>query len=303
MKTKRRANVITLPTAKNSSNAIVKQVVSGLRGLSQQVGDPFKRTLPADLLPDYVRDYEGEGEGIYRSGYAGSDQDTFDIIRRISENVNILASTQVLDRGLIGRAVTVGTTPVKIIDAQFLRGYLLLNPSAIVGTTATGTVLASGAQTAAGNTQASSLGVSNYRDLHIFLDVTAASGGASLDIIAQAKDPVSGEWFDVQQIYTEIVATGRHYVNVGGLGVASDFAIRWTVSAGSITFSVGFVLKDGLPGGSTGISNTIYLGNDGVTPTAGFPLLEGQQKSFYFKQNTELYAVANQSLTLNIFEL
>lgn len=140
--------------------------------------------------------------------------------------------------------------------------------------------------------------------MHLFLDVTAVpGGGATLDIFSQALDPVTLKWADVQNIFTGITATGTYYIDIGNLGLATDFAIRWSISAGNFTFSLGYVLKEGLPGTSNGVSKTIYLGNSGVTTTSGYPLLEGQVLPVYLRENTELWAVAAASLDLRIFEL
>jgi hypothetical protein len=66
----------------------------------------------------------------------------------------------------------------------------------------------------------------------------------------------------------------------------------------------GFVLKEGLPGTSSGVSQTIFIGGSGVTSTAGYPILSGEQKQFYLLENVNLYAVTNgPSLSLNVFEL
>lgn len=255
--------------------------------------------MPEDLPIDLHRRRVVERPSI-ANGQQGLSKD--ELIAKIAYDTNILASINVLDRGLIGRSVTIGTTPTRIIQSQFLRGYIVMNPSLIVGGTAVGTLLASAARAVAGNTQADSIGVANYRDLHLFLDVTVATG-TSLDIYAQAVDPVTLNWADTQLLYSGIAATGTFYANPGSLGLSTDFAIRWEVTGGSFTFSVGYVLKEGLPGTGAGVGKTLFLGNSGVTVESGFPLLEGQSRPFYLKENTELWAVANASLDLRVFEL
>ena len=256
-------------------------------------------SLPIDLFPKELSDRAATPAG----GATGLRYDNDALIAKIANDTGILVATQVIDRGLIGRSVTVGVTPTKIITADYPRAYRIVNPSLIVGGTAVGTLLASGTRTTAGNTQADSIGVANYRDLHLFLDVTAVSGATPLlDIYAQAIDPVTLNWADTQLLYSGISATGTFYANPGSLGLSTDFAIRWEITD-SLTFSVGYVLKEGLPGTGAGVGKTIFLGNSGVTVEAGFPLLEGQSIPFFLRENTELYAVANTPLDLRIFEL
>lgn len=263
----------------------------------------LREELPIDLYPRVIRDRTAGPvpSGPPMQGIDLSNQ----FLEQISYHTNIMASTLVLDRGLIGRRITVGVTPTRIIQAQFLRGYIVMNPSLIVGGTAAGEIKASSLESTAGNTQADPLGVANYRDLHLFLDVTAVTGATpTLDIYAQALDPVTLKWADTQLLYSGISTTGTFYANPGSLGLATDFAIRWEIAAASsFTFSVNFALKEGLPGTGAGVGKTLFLGNSGVTVESGFPLLEGQSRPFFLKDNTELWAVANTSLDLSVFEL
>lgn len=270
------------------------------RAISRGMEYDTSETLPIDLMPfePSVR------QGLRVAGSPGGMLDSDSLLQKIADDTGIIASTSILDRGLVGTSVTVDTTPTLIIRSVFNRGYIILNPSTIVGTTSTGTILASASRATTGNTQATALSVSNYRDLHLFLDVTAVPGaGATLDIFSQALDPVSAKYADIQNIFPAITATGTYYANIGSLGLVTDFAIRWAISAGNFTFSIGFALKEGLPGTSNGLSKTIYLGNSGVSTVSGFPILEGQSRSFYARENTELWAVASAELDLRIFEL
>ena len=255
--------------------------------------------LPPDLMPRRIRDYGVEGKP------GGGVDASNEYLASIANSTGILASTAVLNRGLIGRTVTVGITPTLLVRSQFLKGYMFLNPSQIIGVTSFGTLLVSGTQTSNGNIESSSLGVANFRDMHLFLDVTAVSGATpTLDIIAQAYDPASAKWADTQALWSGINSTGISYSNPGGLGIATDFSIRWVVSGGaSFTFSIGYVLKDGLPGSEAGIAKSIYLGGPGVSVSSGFPLLEGQSRSWYMNENTELWGIASTALDIKIFEL
>ena len=254
--------------------------------------------LPVDLFP---RELTERGTGP-AGGIPGVTYDRDALVAKIANDTGMLVATQTIDKGLIGRSVTIGTDPVRIIEATYPKAYIIMNPSLIVGGTAAGSLVASALRAVDGNSQADPLGVANYRDLHLFLDVTATTGG-TLDIYAQALDPVTLNWADTQLLYSGIAATGTYYANPGSLGLATDLALRWVIAGGSFTFSIGYVLKEGLPGTGAGVGKTLYIGNSGVTVEAGFPLLEGQSRGFFMKENTELWAVANTSLDLRVFEL
>lgn len=265
---------------------------------------PVDENLPIDLQPRSITVPTGRYGAAGAGGFGYPNNLNDQLLSQIADDAHILAATNVLDKGLLATVVTVTTEPTLLIRSQYLRGYIILNPATIVGTTSTGTVLASASRSSTGNTQADVLSVANYRDLHLFLDVTAVPGaGATLDIFSQALDPLSAKWADIQNIFPAITATGTYYANVGSLGLTTDFAIRWSISSGNFTFSIGFVLKEGLPGTSNGLSNTVYLGNSGVTTTAGFPLLEGQSRGWYLRENTELWAIAGSTLELRVFAL
>lgn len=281
------------------------EIISSVDELSNGPQSLPYDAVPVDLLPRLIEEYVRNPDGTLAPGGIPLSM-TDELLRRISIDTGILSSTMVLSRGLLGRTVTITTTPQQIINAQFLRGYILLNPNELTGATAAGTLLASasrGTATADLTGNSSSLGVANYMEGHFFVNITAVSGGASIDVILQALDPVSATWFDVQNLVSAAVATGTFYSNVGSIGIATDARVRWAITAGDVTFSVGYVLKNGLIGTSSGISQTIYIGGPGVTTTSGFPLLNGQSQRFFLKENVELWAVAGATLPMKIFEL
>lgn len=250
--------------------------------------------LPIDMRPRLVQEYKrgGPGSGGGIEGY----------LAHIAGDTHIIHKTLVLDRGLIGRVVTITTEPQQIVRAEFLRGYTFLNPAALVGLTSAGTSLASAERS--GTTNSAAQGVANFLEGHFWLDITTAPGGSDdVTIRLQALDPTSLNYADVQDLMIE-TATGTYYANTGQLGLGTDFRISAIVSgSASATFSVGFVLKNGLIGTSGGVDQTIYLGGKGVTTVAGYPLLNGKERTWYFTENTELYAVAAASIPLRIFEL
>jgi len=225
-----------------------------------------------------------------------------DVVRRDRPPQPYLGIGIYLGKGFQGRRILVTTTPTLIIPAGPAYPYMILNPTRTVGLTTSG-LLYSGTVNAAGNTQDNPLGVANYLNLHLFLNVTAVSG--TWDFISQVYDPVSLNWADSQTVFSSINSTGTYYGFIGQLGVATDFAIRWDpTAAGSITFSLSYSLKEGTIGSSTGLSQTIFIGsNNGVTPDSGYPILEGQKEVFVVGENVEIWAVSYVNLYVNIFQL
>lgn len=255
-----------------------------------------------------------EGLGVTNSMnpfnvFSGPQMPTDKVLQNIATQLSAFSATQVLKRTMIPRSITIGTTPTQVILSKSLKGYLILNQSSALasGTPSTGTLLASAARSADGNSQSSPLGVANYSSAHLYLDITANTGG-TIDIYIQSQDPASGNWCDSGLIFANtdtLSAVGTYYAYIGSNGLASQLAARWDVlTAGTFTFSIGYVLKDALPGSSAGVARTVYLGsNNGVTTASGFPLLEGQSWAFYMEQNSELWAVAQTSTILNVLEL
>lgn len=258
---------------------------------------------PIDMYPRPVDEYTRNPDGTISSGGAMSPLDMY--LERIARDTNILASVTLLKRGLFGRTMTITTTPQLVVNAEFLRGYIFLNPNETAGTTAAGTLLAStsrGAATANLTGTSTTLGVANFLDGHFYINVTAVSGGALVTIVLQALDPTSGAWVDVQDL-TTAVGISSTYAFVGHVGVGTDLRVRWSLGAGDATFSVGFNLKNGLAGTSAGLSQTIFLGGPEVSVDSGFPLLNGQSERFFLQENVQLWAVANATLPFKIFEL
>lgn len=260
--------------------------------------------VPIDMWARPVDNYQRNPDGtISESGVGMSPLDTY--LDRIARDTNILSSVTLLKRGLFGRTVTVTTTPQLIVNAEFLRGYIFLNPNLLAGATSAGTLLAlasRGAATANATGNSAALGVANFLAGHFFISVTAVSGGALVTVVLQALDPVTGTWMDVQNLVTG-VGVSNTYAFVDAVGVATDLRVRWSIPAGDATFSVGFVLKNGLVGTSAGVSQTIFLGGPEVSVDSGFPLLNGQSERFFLQENVQLWAVANATLPMKIFEL
>jgi hypothetical protein len=211
-----------------------------------------------------------------------------------------------LSRGFQGRSILIGTTATLIERATSARGYLVLNPSRSAGLTNSFLIASGAGIVAAGNTQATPVGVANFLNLHLHLIVTVEAGGASWDFIMQTRDPITGLWADVQTVFAAVIPpAANYYAYVGNMGVAVDMAFRWNpVLAGAISFSLSGTLKDGVIGSSAGLAQTVFIGgNEGVSVVSGYPVLEGQEKPFIIGDNVELWGIANTPTTINIFEL
>lgn len=255
--------------------------------------------LPADLMQKRISSYVGPAGG------SGMSRD--EMIQRIMENSDIVTMLNVLQQAFIARPIQVGTTPVLIVDGTKANAYIFQNPTPAMSLTGTGTILASAARlVGSGNTQASPIGVASFLNMSLFLNITTA-GAQTVTIDALTQDPLSLGWATSQAaVFNLVTGVGTYYANLGSLGVDQSFAVKWTVAGGTATFSLSYVLKNGLPGGTTGLANAIYLGGPQVNSTTGFPLLEGHSITEYLYQNVKLYAVSNVAspgVTLNIFEL
>jgi hypothetical protein len=264
--------------------------------------------IPPDLHERVVQEYRVSGGNVESfsipkgHGEIGGDG----LLQRIANDTSAIASTLVLDRGLIGRVVLVPNTPVLIARAQFLRGYLFLNPALNVGLTTAGTLLSTtNLNNAVSPFNTTTLGVANYKTLRLTINITNFSGAGPVTFDAQTLDPVSASTWITTQNLLSATGNGNTYVNLGELGVDTDFRVRITIPAGTtLTASIGFILKDGLEGTSSGAAQTIFIGPSGVSASVGFPLLNGKEKAFYLRENTELYAVTDgPTLPLRVFEL
>ena len=262
------------------------------------------RDVPIDLRQRYIS--KGIPGGVAIDPTTGLPVPGTPDFSQLVRDVHNIAGVVVLRRGLLGRVVTVTSTPQLIIDQveEDGRGYLLLNPAAVVGLTAEGTLFSTQTVVGASAVTSGTLGVANYKTLALVVIATFVAGAGPVTFDWQTRDPVTNAFVTVQTVFN-LIATGNSYANVGGFGVDVDGQMVVTVPAGTtITFSVGFILKDGLEGTSAGASQTIFFGGAGVSPVSGYPLLEGKERQFFLEENVKLYAVTDgPNLDMNIFEL
>lgn len=268
-------------------------------------------TIPIDMQGYVQTRHNFTEEELYVDGLRKRDFDAYKqyiLMRDMRDSLKALASFRTLSKGLVTRTVSIGTTPVKLIQASEDRSYTIINPTGAIGLTTVqslypvGTILA-----ADGNSQATPIYCSNYDGVHLYMNVTGVGGAPAVDVFVQTYDNLSGVWVDVQAISPPggIVATGNYYSFFSGLGVNTQMALRWVATGawGSLTLSIGYSLKVGLGGSGTGTTNTVYLGNNYVTKFTGYPLLEGQYRDWYMRENAELFGVVEAgTVTANIIE-
>jgi len=262
------------------------------------------RGLPPDLWPRRV----GPGlplRALPEQGYVGSE---IPMLPQGRVPPPYSLNTLFIGRGFNSQLVTVGTTATQLMVSEYSWPYVIFNPSRNVGLTVSGTIFDTvviGAIVAAGNTEATPIGVANYLNMHFHIN-GAVVGLGTLDVFAVTRNPVTGTWADSQVIFSLTAASPtNNYGFIAMLGVAVDFAVRWEITAGT-TFngSLAYTLKDGLPGASSGLAKTVYLAsNPGVSIVSGFPLLEGGRLDVLIGENVELWGIAPVPVPINIFKL
>lgn len=258
----------------------------------------YKDACPSPVIPFTSRDFlESEQMQVIPEA---------EQIRRKYEEAGGMVDKIMMDSVIMSRPpatqiIQVETIPTRIIAPPHAVPYLISNPSLVAGLSKT-YLIHSGTEVISGNTQAMSVGVANYMRAHMHLNITAVTG--IWDIVSQSRDPITGVWANVDTIFSNINATGAYYNNIGEMGLSTDFAVAWTpIAAGSITFSLSMTLKAGTSGSGTGLSRTIFIGNNNVTPDTGLPLFEGSDRIISLGPEVELWAIAYIPTIIKIFTL
>lgn len=220
-----------------------------------------------------------------------------------------------LRRSFLGRVVLVGVTPTLIHHAVVPQNIMITNPARGPGggATRTGLVTQQVGVMASGNSEAAPIGVANYLNMHLMLNVTAIAAGTSWTIINVVQDPITLNWVDSQVfiagITPALVATWTNasfYGLIAMFGVGTQFAVRWTLDAGAgaISFTLSYVLKDGQLGSDAGVSQVVFIGaSNGVSPVSGYPIFEGVEKIFQVGEGTDIWGIAAIPTLINVFEL
>lgn len=262
--------------------------------------------IPADIRQTGI---EGEEIALYNPFRAVDrrtlqDLDNNGALIRLLRNSDIDILLRTIGNAFFPRRITIGTTPTEIITPnRYPKGYILINPNTTVsGVVTTSTVFASQVFPV-GTTDSALINVSGHGTAAFFLDVTEATAQLTIDL--QTQDPVSGNWAagqrDIFGFGGGPAAIGTYYANCGPIGVDQNARLSVVVAGDTMTASIGAVLKPALAGTIAG--PTVFLGNENVTTTLGFPLLSGQKEVFYLKENTPLYGVAVAGVDVNLFEL
>jgi hypothetical protein len=256
--------------------------------------------LPIDLRERFIS--QGINQGI--PGVPAQDKTGLGLGSLIKD-VRSIAARSVINKGLLGRVYTINGTPQEVVKADYDRAYLLLNPASVAGLTTTGTLFSAQSMAGAGTFTSAEVGCANYRTGRFFLELSYTLGaGNNVTVDLQTKNPATGNYITAQTIFS-VTANSNIYADLGTLGIDTDFQLVVIVPAATtVVVSLGYVLKDGLEGTSSGTSQTIYVGSSGVSPNSGYPILNGNEKEWFVLQNSSIYAVSSGSnLTLNVFEL
>lgn len=268
----------------------------------------FRGDIPSDISGVGIRGFTT----VYQDPLSMRSRDTLkeldnnELLRYLLKNSDIDILLRTLGNGFFPRSVTLGTTPTEIIRANRVpRGYILLNANTSVsGVVTTVTVSPVGTVFPVGITNTAAINVSAFGGATFMLNVTEATAGlTSVDL--QSQDPLSGNWVTVQaDLFTfgpGPAAVGTYHAFVGPLGIDSQARLVVTVTGDSMTGSISAQLKPALA--ATFAGSAIFLGNEDVNTTIGYPLLSGGKEVLYMKENTPLFAIAAAVTTLNIFEL
>lgn len=226
-----------------------------------------------------------------------------EMVAAILANTEIDVALKTLSKAFTSIPIPVGTTPTRLVTPnKELRGYLFLNPSQTATSVSTQVNIASVAY-AAGSTPTAATVVSGHRTVRVFMDITVAAG-TSLRVDAQSQDPQTGNWVTTQtDIFAGANSVGTFYASLGELGVDTQFRLLVVVVGTALTASFTLILKE--IQASVIAGQTVFLsGSPDITIANGFPLLGGQSREFWLRDNTQLFAVAAASgATIQRFDL
>lgn len=256
---------------------------------------------------------QGEETGLYNPYRAydrrdGKPLDNNDALIRILRNTDIDITLKTIGNAFFPRVIQVQTSPTLLIEPnRSPRGYILINPNSTTsGVVTTVSIFPAATVFAVGTTNSSAINVSGHGGAAFFLNITAVAGGTSSFLVdLQSLDPVSGQWMtaqsDIFQNGSFGFTVGQYYANVGAIGIDNQARLVATAVGGTVTASIGAVLKPSLT--ATIAGSSVFIGGPDVNTTIGFPLVSGQKETFWLKENTALYAIAAAVQQVNVFEL
>lgn len=271
---------------------------------------PLDRDLQPDLdSPEDEDNLDSLQRRFYQNfkavNYGGQDLNIEQIFKQILyySEVGFLLNTLGLSN--LPRIITVGTTPVEIIPrSRYPRAYLILNPGEITGTTSLFTFYASATRVSPFSTASSALTLTNAETMRFWLDITATTGAAAMEVDVETQSPLTGTWAISQHdIFNGANTDGTYYANIGTHGVDRNIRIRATIgdAGDDITFSIDGQTKGGV---LTPVGTTVYIGPEDVNVTMGFPILTGNRLGFFLLENSVLFAISSiDTLNLKVFQL
>lgn len=255
--------------------------------------------MPADMLNAGLRRPTPPGEVQTHFGGPGS------IPVRYTEGGLFLT------KAMLTRTVTMSTTATLLAGPNRTRAYLILNPSRELGTALSTTLLDTTWSLGAISGATTGLNTEAYQQCHVFTNLTFSIGLiADFDIWLQTYDSVSGNWVTVSLIIavstgTAPATTTYTYLGPNVLAEQIRFLYSGVTGGDTIAVTIHCLLKNGYGTGSSGIYNSIFLGNRGVTTTLGYPLLPGEEKYIILAENASLYGIVESGadVTARILEL
>ncbi|MEM0272917.1 MAG: hypothetical protein QW514_10290 [Thermoprotei archaeon] len=267
--------------------------------------------VPIDLRPRPIRggsyrpDDVGGGSGFSQAMYRGDP-----IARSIARDIRSIASTQIINRGLIGRSILVGSSPVPIVEAREGRGYLILNPTQAGGTSTVSGVLASSItidDTLTYPVVLTQVGCEAFNQIAFFLGLSNIVGSPDFDFVLQSNGLLTG-FIDAVTVFNVTASSpATVYNKVETNGIDETFRIAIYSNAAppfSVTFDLSYVMKGA--GGISTSGSTVFIGGPGVSSESGYPILPGVEKSFFIKENVSLYAVTAvgaSPISVKVFEI
>lgn len=266
--------------------------------------------VPVDLRPRPVAGGGAAGDNsvLSRSGnYDVKPMPVSPVVFGMAKDIRSLASMSILNRGLIGRSVVVGSSPAPIIECKEERGYLILNPSQVGGTSVvSGTIFnnLSISDISSYPIVSSAVACDPYNEIAFFLNITV-SGSAELDFRLESNGLLTG-FVDVMSIFS-VNESGSYYNKIGTAGVDELFRVsiyNITASPFSAVVDLSFTMKGS--GGLSTSGTSVFIGGPGVSSESGYPILPGMEKSFFIKENVILYAttaVGASPVAVKIFEI
>jgi len=106
-------------------------------------------------------------------------------------------------------------------------------------------LVSSAARTSSNTSHNLSVLVQDYKEMIVFLEVTAVSGTSpTLDVTIDTKNPITGQWHTLHT-FSQMTSTGKQMARISDC-LGAIIAPTWTIGGTdpSFTFSITVILKD-----------------------------------------------------------